>query len=58
MVRLFEGSQMNLPNKYAFTTRMVLFTAFFAPAMPFSMIYIIVGFILYYWAEKVESLTY
>jgi hypothetical protein len=49
---LFEGPVITMPTKYAGMIKVLLLTTFYAPALPFSMIYTIGGMTVYYWAEK------
>lgn len=49
---LYEGSNMLIPVKYATTMKMMLMACFYAPFMPFSLIYAVAGLVLCYWADK------
>jgi len=50
---LYEGPVLAMPTKYAGMIKMVLLATFYAPAIPFALIYTIPGLILWYWADKV-----
>lgn len=52
-LRLYEGPVLAMPTKYAGMIKMVLLATFYAPALPFALIYTIPGLILWYWADKV-----
>jgi len=39
--------------KYSHVIKTVLFTAFYAPAMPFAIIFSILGLVATYWIDKV-----
>jgi len=54
---LYEGPVMAMPTKYAGMIKIVLLATFYAPAIPFSLIYTIGGLILWYWADKVCLVT-
>jgi len=41
-----------MPKKYAGLIKVVLLTAFYAPAMPFVLIFTIIGLTLWFWADK------
>lgn len=41
-----------MPKKYAGLIKIVLLTAFYAPAMPFVLIFTIIGLTLWFWADK------
>jgi len=49
---LYEGPVMAMPTKYAGMIKIVLLATFYAPAIPFSLIYTIPGLALWYWADK------
>jgi hypothetical protein len=55
--RLFEGPLIDPPAKYAGLIKTVLLTSFYASALPFSMIYTILGLVLTYWTDKVSRAT-
>lgn len=44
---------MIIPAKYATILKTMLLCCFYAPFMPFSLVYAIAGLILFYWADKV-----
>jgi len=49
---LYEGVTFDMPKKYAGLIKIVLLTAFYAPAMPFALIFTIFGLTLWFWADK------
>lgn len=49
---LFEESEMDLAVKNALLVKTMLLTAFFAPVIPFSLIFAILGLIFNYWVDK------
>lgn len=55
--RLFEGPDIDIPEKYAYLIRTMLLASFYAPGMPFALVYSTIGLILTYWADKVISLS-
>ena len=53
MTRLFEGSNIPMPARFATLIKIMLLTTFYAPAVPIAVVFTIGGLILWYWAEKV-----
>jgi hypothetical protein len=49
---LFEEPELDLAVKNALLVKTMLLTAFFAPAVPFALIFAILGLILNYWVDK------
>jgi len=47
---------MDLPKRYAMVIKFVLLATFYAPAIPFALIYTVIGLGLWYWANKVVLL--
>jgi len=43
---------MDIAYKSSLIIKSMLLCAFYAPAMPFAMIYTMIGLILIYWADK------
>lgn len=50
--QLFEEPEMDLAVKNALLVKTMLLTAFFAPVIPFSLIFAIVGLTFNYWVDK------
>jgi len=48
----FEGADMDMADKYATLIRTILLASFYAPAIPFALIFSLVGLLLTYWADK------
>jgi len=51
---LYEGPNFDLPLKYAGMIKTVLLATFYAPAIPFSLVYTIIGLGLWFWTDKVK----
>lgn len=49
---LFEESEMDLAVKNALMVKTMLLTAFFAPIIPFALIFAIIGLTFNYWVDK------
>jgi len=49
---LFEGPQVDMSYKYALLIKTMLLTAFYAPAIPISILLAIVGLVFVYWVDK------
>jgi len=49
---LFEEPAMDLAVKNSLLVKTMLMTAFFAPAVPFALIFAIIGLVANYWADK------
>lgn len=53
--RFFEGMDMDMADKYATLIRTILLASFYAPAIPFALIFSLMGLLLTYWTDKVYS---
>jgi glutaredoxin-related protein len=49
---LFEGPEVDMASKYAGLIKTIMLTCFYAPPIPFCLIFQIVGIVLLYWSEK------
>jgi len=51
---------MDMPIKYANRIKVMLLASFYAPALPFSIIFTIIGLVIWFWVDKVffELLKY
>jgi len=49
---LFEDPQVDMSYKYALLIKTMLLTAFYAPAIPISIILAVVGLVFVYWVDK------
>jgi len=52
--KLYEGPNIDMPKKYSGIIRLMLFATFYAPAIPFALIFTLLGLTLWYWADKVK----
>jgi len=50
--KLYEGPTLDLPKRYAMVIKFVLMATFYAPAVPFALVFTIIGLGLFYWANK------
>lgn len=51
--KLYEGPNIDMPKKYSGIIRLMLLATFYAPAIPFALIFTLLGLTLWYWADKV-----
>ncbi|CAD8085698.1 unnamed protein product [Paramecium sonneborni] len=49
---IFEGPQVLLYDNYAYVCKTVWITLFFAPLVPVSLLFCVVGLFFYYWIQK------
>jgi len=54
---LYEGSLLDMPKKYAEIIKIMLLASFYAPALPFSIIFTIIGLVLWFWIDKYVMLS-
>ncbi|CAD8108585.1 unnamed protein product [Paramecium sonneborni] len=50
--KLFEGPQVSFYDQYAYLCKTTWLTLFFAPIIPISILFGLIGLILYYWIQK------
>ncbi|CAD8076135.1 unnamed protein product [Paramecium primaurelia] len=50
--KLFEGPQVQFYDQYSYLCKTTWLTLFFAPLIPISILFGLIGLILYYWIQK------